>query len=350
MPALDFAALKIDALLVSAPPNIRYLSGFTGSNGLLLVEAEAATLFTDPRYTLQAAAESSADVKIAKGPLIPAVAQWIERKRFKRIGFEKSRLTYEAWQSLKEKLPLGANLRPIGGVIERLRMIKTDDEIARIRRSVTTNSKAFVSALKRIRAGATESEIAAELEYQQRLHGAQKAAFDTIVAGGERSALPHAQPTNRKLSANDLLLIDMGATENGYMSDMTRVVFLGAPGRKLRSMYRAVSEAQQSAIDGVRPGATAAQVDRKARKVLDAAGLGKTFTHSTGHGLGLEIHEAPRLGKKDRTPLEAGMVITIEPGAYVEGLGGIRIEDTVLVTDDGCEILTPTSKELTVLE
>jgi Xaa-Pro aminopeptidase len=347
---IQFAELKIDALLVSAPPNIRYLSGFTGSNGLLLVTPDSQTLFTDPRYTIQASEECSCRVKtVAKGALELAAIEIIRRKRLKRIGFEATRLIYDAYQRLKQALPLAASLKPIGPVIEKLRMIKSAAEIALIRRSVRTNSEAFESTVRSIRPGVSEMAIAAELEFKMRRLGAEKAAFETIVATGVRTALPHAQPSQQVAALNELLLIDMGSCQNGYMSDMTRVLFLGRPSRRVHSIYNAVLKAQLAAIDAVRPGATAGQVDRKARQVLESEGLGKEFVHSTGHGLGLEIHEPPRVGKKDPTRLEAGMVITIEPGAYVRGFGGVRIEDTVLVTENGCEVLTPTSKELVLL-
>jgi Xaa-Pro aminopeptidase len=258
-------------------------------------------------------------------------------------------MLYEVHRRILKSLPRGVKLKPIGPVVDRLRMVKSDDEIARIRRSVLTNSEAFEKATRSIRPGARESAIAAELEYQMRRLGAEKAAFETIVAIGSRSALPHAQPTARKLANDELLLIDMGACQDGYMSDMTRVLFLGKPGRRVRAMYNAVLKAQLAAIDAVRPGVTAAHVDGAARRVLTTEGLGKEFVHSTGHGLGLEIHEGPRLGRRDKTKLEPGMVITIEPGAYIRDFGGIRIEDTVLVTNNGCEVLTPTSKELRLL-
>jgi len=347
---IPFNELKVDALLVSGLPNIRYLSGFTGDNALLLLTPDSQTLYTDPRFTIQAAEESNFPVKIhGKGPLDQAVAQIIARKRLKRIGFEASRISYESYLRLKQALPLGATLKPLAGVIEKLRMIKSDNEIARIRQSVLTNSKALEKAIPSIRPGVLEAEIAAEIEHKMRVFGAEKPAFDTIVAAGERSALPHARPTARKLANGELLLIDMGACEEGYMSDMTRVYFLGKPSQRVRQMYKAVLEAQLAAIDAVRPGVTSAQVDGKARRVLKLYGLGKAFVHSTGHGLGLEIHEAPRLGRRDKTRLEAGMAITIEPGAYIRGFGGIRIEDTVLVTKTGCEVLTPTTKELILL-
>jgi Xaa-Pro aminopeptidase len=345
-----FADLKIDAFLVSALPNIRYLTGFTGSNALLLVTPGRSTLFTDPRYTIQAGEQTSGcTVKTARGPLVAEAAQLIARRRLKRIGFERGRLLFDSWQRLKDALPLGASLKPVGPVVEELRMIKTPEEIARIRASVLANSLAFEAALPRIRPGVRESEIAAELEYQMRRHGAEKPSFDTIVASGPRSALVHAQPTSEPVGSNQLLLIDMGATRNGYVSDMTRTLFLGRPGRKVQKMYDSVLMAQLAGIAAVREGVTAEQVDRATRRVLRADGLDKAFIHSTGHGLGLEIHEPQRLGKKDKTRLCAGMTITIEPGVYVEGFGGIRIEDTVVVTASGCEVLTPTTKEFIVL-
>jgi Xaa-Pro aminopeptidase len=347
---IPFAELKVDALLVSGLPNIRYLTGFTGDNAQLLITPAGQTLFTDPRYTIQASEECTCPVKIhAKGPLDQAVADIVRRRKLKRIGFEASRITYDVYLRLKQALPLGSALKPMAGVVEKLRMIKSDAEIARIRRSVLTNSRALEKTVPLMRAGATEAGIACELEYHMRLLGGEKAAFETIVAAGERSALPHARPTSRKLASDELLLIDMGTCQDGYMSDMTRMFFLGRPDKRVTEMYRAVHEAQLAAVDAVRPGATSAQVDRKARRVLELAGYGKAFVHSTGHGLGLEIHESPRLGRLDKTRLEAGMVITIEPGAYVRGFGGIRIEDTVLVTKNGCEVLTPTSKELMLL-
>jgi len=348
--SLNFDELKIDALLVSAPPNVRYLSGFTGDNGLLLVTPDSQTLFTDPRFTIQAAEECTCAVQtVTKTSLDQAALQMIRKKRLKRVGFEATRISYEVHQRIVKSLPAGVKLKPIGPVVDRLRMVKSPEEIARIRRSVLTNSEAFERAVRSIKPGATESAIAAELEYQMRRLGAEKPAFETIVAAGERSALPHAQPTARKLANDELLLIDMGACQDGYMSDMTRVLFLGTPGRRIRAMYNAVLKAQLAAIDAVRQGVTAVHVDRAARRVLEAENLGKQFVHSTGHGLGLEIHEGPRLGRRDKTRLAAGMAITIEPGAYIRDFGGIRIEDTVLVTKTGCEILTPTSKELRVL-
>jgi Xaa-Pro aminopeptidase len=345
-----FAELKIDALLVSALPNIRYLTGFTGSNALLLITSGESTLLTDPRYEIQASEQVSCPVRIVRsGPLAPAAAKLIAKKRLKRIGFEKARMVYSDYLVLHESLGLAASLKPMPALVEQLRMVKTEAEIAKIRRSVIANSNALAAVVPNIRAGLTESEVAADLEYEMRQEGAEKAAFETIVATGARTALPHAEPGWALIEANQLLLIDMGACLDGYASDMTRMFVVGKAAGKLRKIYNAVLKAQLAAIDSVRAGVTALHVDGKARGVLEAEGYGKQFVHSTGHGLGLEIHEPPRIGKKDNTVLAAGMVITIEPGAYMEGLGGVRIEDTVLVTDSGCEVLTPTSKELLAL-
>jgi Xaa-Pro aminopeptidase len=341
--------LKLDALIVSALPNVRYLSGFTGSNGLMILTGDGATLLTDPRYAIQAAGEANCRVDIVKGSLFAAASKLIAKKRWKRLGFEANRIAWGSYAELERILPSGASLHPVSSLIETQRMVKSEVEINLIRQSVITNSKAFASSLRRIKPAITETELAAEIEYQMRRHGAEKAAFETIVASGTRSALPHAQPTSHVVGNNQLLLIDMGAMQAGYASDMTRMLHLGKPGPKVRKLYKAVLEAQLAGISAVRENTTAGAVDRSTRKVLKAHGYEKLFVHSTGHGLGLEIHEAPRVGNKDKTVLKAGMVITIEPGAYIEGFGGVRIEDTVLVTKTGCEVLTPTPKELIVV-
>src|SRR5579883_2001990 len=228
-------------------------------------------------------------------------------------------------------------------------MVKSPEEIKLIRQSVLTNSQALENARKSFKVDVTEAEIAAEIDYQMRLGGASAPAFETIVAAGPHAAFPHARPTENRLQANQLLLIDMGALQQGYCSDMTRMFHLGQPTRKTKDIYQAVLESQLAGIDAVRAGVTAGKVDAAVRRVLKSHGLDKTFTHSTGHGLGLEIHEAPRLGRKDETRLTPGMVVTIEPGIYLEGQFGIRIEDTVVVTENGAEILTPTTKELVVV-
>jgi len=347
--AAELPIRKLDAFLVSSSASVRYLTGFTGSSGVLLVLPDDAILFTDPRYAVQSGREVSCKTKIAKGPLLPGVAASLQRRRIRRLGFERAYLSYDGFDVLRARLPVNTALEPVAGWVEAHRMLKSESEIELIERSVSTNSEAFEQAARRVRAGIREQDLAAEIEYRMRRLGAQKPSFETIVAAGERSALPHAHPTGAALKADQLVLVDMGAFRDGYASDMTRMLFLGVPGARVRRLYAAVLEAQLSAIDAVRPGVTSAHVDRQARKVLKAYKLDHAFIHSTGHGLGLEIHEMPRIGRKDKTPLQAGMAITVEPGVYLEGFGGIRIEDTLVVTQTGCRVLTPTSKELRII-
>ena len=351
----QLAAHQVDALIVSSAANVRYLSGYAGSNGLMLITPGEAHFFTDPRYAAEIAATITCKTHVARGPLILAAASIVKRKGLSKIGFEPAWMNLDQYGSLKKALPRGASLHPVASLVEDLRVVKSPTEIALIRRSVLANSEAFVRTLKRFRVGLPELEIAAELEFQMKALGCERPAFDTIVAVGERSALPHAHPTARRVQENELLLIDMGATLDGYTSDMTRMAYTGTPPKRFRELYRAVLEAQLAGLNAVRPGIAVNKVDAACRAVLKGHKLDKEFVHSTGHGLGLEIHEAPKIGKKDKTPknqakkdpvvLRAGMVITIEPGAYIQGFGGVRIEDTVLVTERGCEVLTPTSKE-----
>jgi len=331
---------------------VRYLSGFTGSNAALLITADRSLLFTDPRYQTQAPQESDCEIKIVKGALVPEIAKWVNRLRIDSLAVERNRISFEEYEHLKEVakgLRRNLKLTPLSGVVENLRMVKSPAEIATIRASVRLNSAALEHALEQFKPAMTEVDLAAEIEYRMRLLGADGTAFQTIVASGERSALPHAHPTDHPIRSDQLLLVDMGANVAGYASDMTRTHAVGKLEAKVRRMYRAVLESQLAAIDAVKPGILCASVDRTARQVLRAYGLDKLFVHSTGHGLGLEIHEQPRIGRKEATKLEPGMVITIEPGVYQETVGGIRIEDTVVVTARGCEVLTPTGKELIVL-
>jgi Xaa-Pro aminopeptidase len=340
---------KLDAILITTLPNIRYLTGFTGSNAFLLLNGESEILYTDPRYTIQAAQETSCKVVTIQGSTLIGVGKALRRLKPRRLGFERNHIPFHIHDCLRAELPMGSEFKPVADLVERRRMVKSEAEIALIRKAVKTNSLAFQRALARVKVGHPESDLAAEIDYQMRKLGAEGPSFETIVASGPRAALPHARPTRDPIQGDQLLLIDMGATQDGYTSDMTRTVFVGSASPKWKKRYRAVLEAQLASIAAIRAGVTASKVDQAGRKVLKSYGLDRAFTHSTGHGLGLEIHEAPRLGKKDRTVLEAGMVVTVEPGIYLEGEGGIRIEDTVLVTAAGCEVLTPSPKELTVI-
>ena len=332
--------------LVAGLANIRYLTGFTGSLGYLVVDPQSALLYVDGRYGTQATQQTEGVeiVVAADGPL-SAVTDDIRKRQIRRLAFEQNRVSFETYRCLRENLR-GRRLDPLSGVVETLRLIKSPREVEQIRRAVKLNSEAFERACRQLRPKWTEARLAAEIEYQMRRLGADGAAFDTIVAGGERSSLPHAQPTRRRVAPGGLIVVDQGAILDGYTSDMTRMLCLGRPNTRARTIFKAVREAQSAALSEVRSGIKAKTVDRKARQVLRKFKLDKAFTHSTGHGLGLEIHEGPRLGPKQDTRLAAGMVVTIEPGAYVEGIGGARLEDVVLVKRNGFEILTRTSREL----
>lgn len=341
--------LKLDVLLVTHLPNIRYLCGFSGSSAVLLIGPEEQTLFTDPRYAIQAVEQAHCRTKIVRGRLLEGVVEPIRRAQFRTIGFERNTIAYATYEFLNEQLPAACTLQPTRELVETLRMVKSPAEISLIRQAVNTTSTAFEKALRSLKPNMSEARFAAELDYQMRRAGAERAAFETIVASGPRSALPHASPTDNPIVRNQLLLIDMGAMQHGYASDMTRTLFLGKPSTQWRRTYQALLEAQLAAICSLRPGIRASTPDRIARNVLKSHKLHTGFTHSTGHGLGLEIHEAPRLAIKESTVLEPGMVVTIEPGVYFHASGGIRIEDTVLITPSGCEVLTPTSKQLLCL-
>jgi Xaa-Pro aminopeptidase len=339
------AGLRCSAFLTLHQPNLYYLCGFSGSSGALLVEQRRATLFTDTRYAIQAREEIfGASVKIVQGSLLVGVGE--------RLGLGRGSLAFEAEHAsiaqrkqLRRAVRKSVKLRPCIGLVEALRSVKDDFEIQKMKMSASLGSSIFDGVLPLLRPGVREVEIAAEIEYKVRRGGASAAAFETIVAFGERSALPHARATTRKLRRNELVVLDWGAILENYCSDMTRTVFVGKASVRVRSWYRAVQDAQEAARSKVRGGAVTGEVDAAARGMLEKRGLGRFFTHSTGHGLGLEVHEEPRVARGQTFKLRSGNVITIEPGIYVEGTGGIRIEDDVVVTANGCEVLTSASRE-----
>lgn len=336
----------LDALLVSHLPNIFYLSGFTGSAALFLITGPRATLFTDPRYTIQAAEETAAHVEIVRGSLIAAAGRWLARSRASRIGFEAARVTLS--QKLALDRPLGRRVCWISwdGKIEAARAVKDAEELAVMREAAQIACTSWEEILPLIKVGVREIDLAAELEFRMRRKGASGPAFDTIIGSGPRGALPHAPASARAVGKNELVVCDLGAILRRYSSDLTRTVFVGRAPTEIRRWYNTVLAAQTAAREALRSGVGAHRVDAAARKVIDGAGLGKRFVHSTGHGLGLEVHEMPRLAKGEEQVLNAGMVVTIEPGVYVEGKGGIRIEDDALVTADGAEYLTHANREL----
>jgi Xaa-Pro aminopeptidase len=348
----SLAAQKLDFFLVTHLPNVRYLSGFTGSSAVLLVGESENALFTDGRYTRQAREEASAArVVIVRKSVLIAAGEWLAQRRRRAIsvGIEGEHLSVAAEALLRDAVRRRCRLVAKNGVVERLRMIKDADEITRLRTAAGLGSKLFQTALNAVRPGNQETSVAAELEFAARRAGADGMSFSTIVAAGARSALPHGHASATPIPRRGFVVLDFGVILTGYCSDMTRTVHVGRPLAKHRGWYEAVGEAQLAAIAAVRAGASAGTVDAAARKVLKHNGLGRYFTHSTGHGVGLEIHEAPRIGAGELTILQPGMVITIEPGIYIPGQGGVRIEDMVVVRERDCEVLTSATKELIVV-
>ena len=344
------ATTRFDGLLISHLPNIRYLCGFTGSAGFLLVEEAGSVFFTDFRYDTQAHGEvKGAKVVIARKSGLEAVGEFLgsRRKRgHKRtIGLEAEHVTIADKKRLTKLRPAAVALKDAPAIVEKLRMIKDDEELSRIRDAVALGAKLFDRALKVLRSGVKETEVAAEMELAARRAGAEEMSFPTIIASGARSALPHGRASNQAIPSGAFVVCDFGVILQGYCSDQTRTVWVGTASGAARTSYEAVREAQQAAIEAVRPGVSVGEVDSAARKVLKQAGLDRHFTHSTGHGVGLEIHEAPRVAAGQREMLRPGMVITIEPGVYFPGKWGVRIEDMVVVTASGHEVLTPTSKD-----
>ena len=340
-------ARRLDALLVTHLPNIRYLCGFTGSAGVLLVADGKCTFFTDGRYREQAAAEvQGAKVVVPKGAVLDAAARALTGLRIRNIGMESEHLSVAAEAKVARTLRLKARLRPTLGLVEEHRMVKEPAEVACLRAAVRLGSSLFDRAVAAIRPGVPERAVAAELEYAARQAGADGMSFETIVAAGARSALPHGLASAHPIPRRGFVVLDFGVILRGYCSDMTRTVHVGKPMAEARRLYQAVRDAQQAALDAVRPGRVVSEVDQAARSWLRRAGLARYFTHSTGHGVGLEIHEPPRIARGQPEVLRPGMVITIEPGVYVPGCGGVRIEDMVVVTTTACEMLTPTPKEL----
>ena len=342
------AQSKVEALVITHLANVRYLVGFTGSSGVLVALGGRLTLFTDGRYTAQAKEQvQGARVVISKGPALGAAADHLKRssRRAIRVGIEAEHMAVAVRSSLAKLLPRTARLVETVGVVQQLRMVKDADEIDHIRRAVNLGAELLPTALDAIKPGTRETDVAAELEYGARSAGAEGMSFETIVASGLRSALPHGKASTAAIARKGFVVLDYGVILAGYCSDMTRTVHVGHASREARSMYDAVLEAQLAAIAAVRPGVRVADVDRAARSVLKNSGLGKFFTHSTGHGVGLEIHEPPRIANGAEDVLQPGMVITIEPGVYVPERGGVRIEDMVIVTESGCDVLTPASKD-----
>lgn len=342
---------RLDAFLISHLPNIRYLTGFTGSAGLLLVEERGSTFFTDFRYDVQAHEEvKEAKLVIGRKAPLELLGQLLARRRKPvrnwTIAVEAEHLSVAEKKRLNTFLPSNIRLRDTRGAVERLRLVKDDEELACIRQAVNLGARLFDRTVEVLRAGVTEVEVAAEMELVARRAGASEMSFPTIIASGPRSALPHGRASLQPIPSGAFVVCDFGVILAGYCSDQTRTIWVGTVSARARRVYEAVREAQQVAINTVRSGVSAGDVDSAARNVLQKAKLAEYFTHSTGHAVGLEIHEAPRIAAGQKDLLEPGMVITIEPGVYFPDEWGVRIEDMVVVTSTGCEVLTPTPKSL----
>jgi Xaa-Pro aminopeptidase len=340
----------IDALLVCQPENRRYLSGFSGSSGWLLVSAGTAALATDSRYWDQAEHESPEWQLVKYGQGGRSFAEsglpaFLALGPVQRLGFEADYVTYAEAHAWMERLP-GLTWVPVGGLVARLRAIKDAVELATLRRAVAIADEALAAALGQVRPGQSERELAWLIDSEMRAHGADDVAFDTVVAAGPNAAQPHHHPGDRLIGAGEPVVIDMGACAGGYRSDLTRTVCLGEPldGERFWSVYDTVLRAQTAAEAALGPGAAFGLVDAAARDLIGAAGYGDYFGHGLGHGVGLAVHEDPFLRQNDQRPLVAGNLVTIEPGIYIPGWGGVRIEDLAWITEDGAEVLTTAPK------
>ena len=340
------AAEGLDAILITQPENRRYLSGFTGSAGVLLISQDQAILATDFRYYEQVERQAP-DFRLAKikdkfEPLLPELVHELGAKR---VGFESAHLTvdqHQEWQKVAEDF----ELVPTKELVERIRAVKDEDELDKLRRAIALTDEAFAHIVSFIEPGMTEKEVAWELEVFMRTHGAEKLAFDLIVGSGPNGAMPHATVSERVIRAGEPIVMDMGAVVDGYNSDLTRTICVGQPAERFREIYNIVLEAQQTAERDIQPGMTGKEADDIARQVIEGAGYKDNYGHGLGHGVGLAVHEKPTLSKVSEDVLTPGMVFTIEPGIYLPDWGGVRIEDMVVMREDGVEVLTQASKEL----
>lgn len=342
---------EFDGAIIAAPEalssvNLRYLSGFTGSSAFLVITPTKAWILTDFRYVEQAQKEAPNFELVRHRPKVSeSIAEILRQESMRRVGFEADKLPVALFQAWTDAF--AATLKPLDGLIEQLRLIKTDSEIDAIRAAAKVAGEALTGVIPGL-AGKRENDIALELEWAMRQGGAEAVAFSTIVASGERGSMPHGRPTQRVIQKGELVTIDFGARVNGYHSDETVTLATGPVSDELAHIFAIVAKAQKAGIGAVRPGAKSHEVDAAARTVIEDAGYGEYFGHGTGHGIGLEVHEAPfahPLRPGTDQVLEAGMTITVEPGIYLPGKGGVRIEDTLVVTDTGAEYLTRVPKE-----
>jgi Xaa-Pro aminopeptidase len=338
----------IDGLLLTNSYNRTYMTGFTGTAGVVLLSAERALFITDFRYVEQAQKQAVGyEIVQHTGPITEEVAKRAKELGITKLGFEQDTLTYSEYRMYGDKAE--AELVPVSGLVEKLRLIKTDAEIKILKEAAQIADAAFTHILSFIRPGVSELAVSNELEFFMRRQGAVSSSFDIIVASGHRSALPHGVASEKLIETGEFVTLDFGAYYKGYCSDITRTIAVGEPSQDLKDIYNVVLEAQLRGLDGIRAGVTGKEADALTRDYITEKGYGQYFGHSTGHGIGLEIHEGPGLSIRSDTVLEPGMAVTVEPGIYIAGLGGVRIEDDVIVTKEGNEILTHSPKELIIL-
>lgn len=335
----------LDAILVTSPINRRYITGFTGTAGVAIISNKEERFITDFRYTEQATEQAKGfQVVEHKKQIELEIKKQLKEMNVKRLGFEKDYVTYSNYETYKRIFEV--ELVPVSGLIEDIRLIKTEDELNILKKAAKIVDDAFVHIQNYIKPGVKEIDISNELEFFMRRNGASSSSFDTIVASGLRSALPHGVASNKEIQSGELVTLDYGAVYEGYCSDITRTVAVGEISSELRNIYNIVLEANKRGIEGIKPGMTGKEADALTRDYITEKGYGKHFGHSTGHGIGLEVHEGPTLSLRSDKKLEKGMVVTVEPGIYVAGLGGCRIEDDIVITENGNERITFAQKEL----
>jgi Xaa-Pro aminopeptidase len=345
----EFQSLGIDAFLVTFQPHLRYLSGFSGSSGLGLISSRSAYLLTDGRYRSQVKQEVNGwNIRITANGFLKEIQHKKLLHAGMRVGFDGNNTAVEFYRHLKKMFPK-IKFLPKVGVIEKIAAVKDADEIKKIKQAIAITDQTFSAILEIIQPGMTELDVAAEISYQQRKRGAEADAFEAIVASGERSALPHGRATSKKLQRGELVTLDFGCISQGYHSDLTRTIVLGKPNTEAKKIYHIVLEAQKKAIAAAKSNMKTKDLDAVAREYIKQSGYGKYFQHSLGHGIGLQIHESPRISASSKEILESGNVVTIEPGVYIPKFCGVRIEDDIVITNGGCEVLTHSPKHLIVV-
>lgn len=343
-----FGEVGIDGILLTNQHSRRYMTNFTGTAGVVLISNKRALFITDFRYVEQAQKQTVGyEIVQHTGSILEEVAKQVKDLGIQKLGFEQDTLTYSSYTAYKEEVD--AEFVATSGIVEKLRLIKTDSEIKILKEAAQIADAAFEHILSIIRPGVSEIEVSNELEFFMRKQGATSSSFDIIVASGLRSALPHGVASEKLIEKGDFVTLDFGAYYKGYCSDITRTIAVGEPSDKLKEIYNIVLEAQLRGVNGIKAGLTGREADALTRDYITEKGYGEYFGHSTGHGIGLEIHEGPSLAFRSETVLEPGMVVTVEPGIYIPNVGGVRIEDDIIVTAEGNEVLTKSPKELIIL-